>query len=164
MLPIWDAELIMPHLPPKHCSSFLFPQYATSLITQYLSPGSFHGLCGSLPHWGASRWLSRNESACKAGNYRRQRLKFDPWVRKIPSESHGNSLQYSCLENTMGRGAWRATVHGVAKNQTQQKRLSTHAPYLRERSEFCISGPSVVLTICSVNAEIRVTSWPKPAT
>ena len=31
---------------------------------------------------------------------------------------HGNPLQYSCLENPMDRGAWQATVHGVAKSQT----------------------------------------------
>ena len=31
---------------------------------------------------------------------------------------HSNSLQYSCLENSMDRGAWKATVHGVAKSQT----------------------------------------------
>ena len=40
---------------------------------------------------------------------------------------HGNPLQYSCLENPMHRGAWQATVHRVAKSQTQLKRLSTHA-------------------------------------
>ena len=36
------------------------------------------------------------------------------------SDGEGNSypLQYSCLENPMDRGAWRATVHGVAKSQT----------------------------------------------
>ena len=33
-------------------------------------------------------------------------------------EKHGNSLQYSCLENLMDRGAWQATVHVVAKGQT----------------------------------------------
>ena len=33
-------------------------------------------------------------------------------------EQNGHPLQYSCLENSMDRGAWRATVHGVAKNQT----------------------------------------------
>ena len=32
-------------------------------------------------------------------------------------EGNGNPLQYSCLENSMDRGAWQATVHGVAKNQ-----------------------------------------------
>ena len=39
---------------------------------------------------------------------------------------HGNPLQYSCLENPMDRGAWRATVHGVAELDTL-KQLSTHA-------------------------------------
>ena len=34
-------------------------------------------------------------------------------------EGNGNPLQYSCLENPMDRGAWRATVHGVAKSWTQ---------------------------------------------
>ena len=32
----------------------------------------------------------------------------------------GNSLQYSCLENPINRGAWWATVHGVTKRQTRQ--------------------------------------------
>ena len=35
-------------------------------------------------------------------------------------EANGSPLQYSCLENPMDRGAWRATVHGVAKSQIQQ--------------------------------------------
>ena len=34
-------------------------------------------------------------------------------------EGNGNPLQYSCLENPMDRGAWQATVHGVAKSQTR---------------------------------------------
>ena len=40
---------------------------------------------------------------------------FNPWVRKTPREGNGNPLQYSCLENSMGKGSWRAIVHGVAK-------------------------------------------------
>ena len=40
------------------------------------------------------------------------------WGRS-PVRGHGNPLQYSCLENPMDRGAWWATVHGVAKSQTQ---------------------------------------------
>ena len=44
--------------------------------------------------------------------------------------SHGvgncNLLQYSCLGNPMDRGAWRATVHGVAKSWTLLKQLSMH--------------------------------------
>ena len=36
---------------------------------------------------------------------------------RSPGGGHGNSPQYSCLENPMHRGAWQATVLGVAKNQ-----------------------------------------------
>ena len=35
---------------------------------------------------------------------------------KIPGEGNGNPLQYSCLENSMNRGAWQATAHGVIKS------------------------------------------------
>ena len=38
---------------------------------------------------------------------------------RSPGEGHGNPLQYSYLENPMDRGAWWATVHGVAKSWTQ---------------------------------------------
>ena len=42
------------------------------------------------------------------------------WKSKaIIRERNGNPLQYSCLENSMDRGAWWATVHGVAKSQAQ---------------------------------------------
>ena len=42
-----------------------------------------------------------------------------PGSGRSPGEGHGNPLQCSCLENPMGRGAWQATVHGVAKSQTR---------------------------------------------
>ena len=42
-----------------------------------------------------------------------------PGLGKFPGEGNGNSLQYSCLENPMDRGAWLATVYEVAKSQTQ---------------------------------------------
>ena len=38
---------------------------------------------------------------------------------RSPEEGNGNPLQYSCLDNPMNRGVWWATVHGVAKSQTQ---------------------------------------------
>ena len=42
------------------------------------------------------------------------------WVNpRSPGEGNGNARQYSCLEDPMNRGAWWATVHGVAKGQTQ---------------------------------------------
>jgi len=42
-----------------------------------------------------------------------------PGWRKSPEEGNYNLLQYSCLENSMDRGAWQAAVQGVAKSQTQ---------------------------------------------
>ena len=38
------------------------------------------------------------------------------YIYIIVGEGNGNPLQYSCLQNLMNRGAWRATVHGVAKS------------------------------------------------
>ena len=45
-------------------------------------------------------------------------------------DGNGNPLQYSCLENSMDRGAWRATVHGVTKSLSQLS-TSTHT-YTKE--------------------------------
>ena len=42
-----------------------------------------------------------------------------PGPGRSPGVGNGNPLQYSCLENAMDRGAWRATVHGVAKRWTR---------------------------------------------
>ena len=41
-----------------------------------------------------------------------------PGSGRLPGKGNGNPLQYSCLENSMDRGAWQATVHGVIKSQT----------------------------------------------
>ena len=58
---------------------------------------------------------------------------FDAWVGKIPEEGHSNPLQYSCLENPMERGVWRATAHGIAQSDTTEQ-LTQHKakiqPYL----------------------------------
>ena len=48
-----------------------------------------------------------------------------PGSRRSPEGGHGNPLQYSCLNNPKDRGAWRATLHRVAKSQTWLKRLGT---------------------------------------
>ena len=50
-----------------------------------------------------------------------------PGSGRSPGGGHGNPLQHSCLENPTDRGAWRATVHGVRKSQTQLKWLSMHS-------------------------------------
>ena len=58
--------------------------------------------------------LYGQESACNAGD-----PGWIPGLGRSPGGGHGNPLQYSCLENAMDGGAWRATVHGVTKSQTQ---------------------------------------------
>ena len=50
-----------------------------------------------------------------------------PVLGRFPAEGHGNPLHYSCLENPMDRGAWRATVHRVTNSWTGLQRLSTFA-------------------------------------
>ena len=54
--------------------------------------------------------LDSKESACNAGD-----LGSVPSSGRSPGEGNGYPIQYSCLENPMDRGAWRATVRGVAK-------------------------------------------------
>ena len=54
------------------------------------------------------------ESACNGGDLG----SISGWGRSA-REGIGYPLQYSCLENSMDRGAWQATVHGVAQNWTQ---------------------------------------------
>ena len=56
-----------------------------------------------------------------------------PGSGRSPGVANGNWLQYSCLENCMDRGAWRATVDGVAESQTHwaTKQTCTHIQTLR---------------------------------
>ena len=53
-----------------------------------------------------------------------------PELGRSPGGGHGNPLQYSCLENPMDRGAWRTTVHRVAKSQTQPTTEATQHTHL----------------------------------
>ena len=43
-----------------------------------------------------------------------------PGSGRVPGEGNGNSLQYSCQENAMNRGAWQAAVHRVTKSDTTE--------------------------------------------
>ena len=51
------------------------------------------------------------ESACNAGD-----LGSVPELGRSPEEGNGYPLHYSCLENSIDRGAWQATIHGVKKS------------------------------------------------
>ena len=72
--------------------------------------------------WGLPGGSDGKESACHAGD-----LGLVPGSERSPGEGFGNPLQYSCLENPLDRGDWRATVHRVTQSWAQLKRLSKHA-------------------------------------
>ena len=65
-----------------------------------------HLLC-----WASQVVLVVKNPPANAGDVRDR----NPWVRKLCGEGNSSPLQYSCLENSMDRGAWRATVHGVTE-------------------------------------------------
>ena len=67
--------------------------------------------------------MIKNPSA-NAGDVRDQGL--TPGSGRSPGVGNGNPLQYSCLGNLTDRGAWRATVQGVVKSQTQLTHTNTH--------------------------------------
>ena len=54
------------------------------------------------------------ESACNTGN-----PGSITELKRSPGEGNGYPLQYSCLENSIDRGAWQTTVHGLTESQTQ---------------------------------------------
>ena len=62
---------------------------------------------------GSSGGLDGKEFTCSVGD-----LGLIPGLGRSPGGGHGNPLQYSCLEDSQDRGAWRATVRGVTKSQT----------------------------------------------
>ena len=64
--------------------------------------------------WGFSSGSDGKESACNAGD-----LGSIPGSGRSPGEGNGSPLQYSCLENSMDRGAWWTTVHEVTMSQTR---------------------------------------------
>ena len=62
-------------------------------------------------------WELRGKgSACNAGD-----MGSIPGSEKSPGEGNGNPLQYSCLENPMGRGTWQTTLHGVVKESDMMR-------------------------------------------
>ena len=61
------------------------------------------------------------DSSCNTGD-----SGWIPGSGRSPGEWNSNPLQYSWLENPLDRGAWRATVYGVAKNQILQSNYHTH--------------------------------------
>ena len=70
-------------------------------------------------------------SACSVGD-----LGSIPGLGRSSGEGNGYPHQYSCLENSMDRGAWQATVHGIAKSWTQLSNLHFHFQRLKTDKVF----------------------------
>ena len=69
--------------------------------------------------WFFSHWIACHHSLVAQTVMQHRRPGFDSWIGKILWRGKGYPFQYSCLENSMNRGAWRATVHGLAKSWTR---------------------------------------------
>ena len=69
----------------------------------------------TIPFLGSPGGVVVKNQPAKAGDVRD--MGSVPGLGRSPGGRHGNPLQYSCLKNPMDRGAWWATVHGIAQSQ-----------------------------------------------
>jgi len=79
-------------------------------------------------------------------------------LERSPGGGHSNPLQYSCLENLMDRGPWRAVVRRVTESRTQLKRFSTpaHKSIIYSKTSLCQGLPRGLLFITRENLIPRV--------
>ena len=91
-----------------------------------------------------------------------------PGWERCPGEGNGSPLKYSCLENSMDRGSWWATVHGVLKNQTQLSNYThththtcTHAQLdnILDLREFVLCGMSWNIAMNSSVSHLLEKVW-----
>ena len=105
--------------------------------------------------------VSGKEPACQC--WRLKRPRFNPGSERSPGGGHGNPLQYSCLEDPMDRGAWQATIYGVAQSWTWLERFRTQAcTYIQLSSDQLLSHVWLFATPQTVarQASLSITnSW-----
>ena len=103
----------MSHSSPPNILLFIFPPYhsASNSSTENIVFG-----LNITPSKGFPGGSVGKESACNVGE-----PGWIPGLGRSPGEGNGNPLQYSCLENSMNKGAWWAIVQRVAKSRIQVK-------------------------------------------
>ena len=119
-------------IPPKVKVFFFIKLQVIIICTSPMKQSA----CSCVPFFVFPGGSEGKASACNAGN-----PGSIPWSGRSPGEGNGNPLQYSCLENPMDRGAWWATVPGVAKSQTRLSDFTFfHFALLRAYLDYyCIS-------------------------
>ena len=79
-----------------------------------------------------TKWASTWEKGLPYNSNRKESARNEgdqgliPGSGRSSGEGNGNSLQYSCLENPMDRGAWQDTVHGAAESDMTEQLTHTH--------------------------------------
>ena len=94
---------------------------------------------------GLSWWFSGKEFACNTGD-----LSSIPGSGRSPGEANGNPLQYSCLGNSMDRGAWWATVHAVTESDTTEVTWHTQCMYVNSNLPVHPTLPCACLHVHSL--------------
>ena len=115
--------------------------------------------------YGLPRWRCGKELVCQCS--RQQETGFHPWVEKTPEEGNGNPAQDSCLENPIGRGAWWATIHRVAKSWIRLSDLAHTSGWLIKSRNTCLTfleagrpSSSPWQAWCLMRACFLVQRWP----
>ena len=102
----WN-DLACTHIHVIHvCFAYVCAHVCTIYMCMYIVSYIHVYVYNELP-----RWLSDRESTCQAGD----KGSLPRNEGRSPGEGNGSPLQYSCLGYPMDRGAWQATVHGIAK-------------------------------------------------
>ena len=171
-LPPFQASGMVTNCCHHHPGRLQEESEATSTPTAYsgatpeLPPLPRSSELGTSHHIFPGGWNGK-ESSCNAGN-----VGSIPGLGRSFGKGNGYPLQYSCLENLTDRGAWWATVHGVAKSQTSTQSLSrrllllfsryvmSYSLQLQELKHTRLSCPSPSPGVCSKSCPLN--QWCHP--
>jgi len=110
---------------------YLYKQSACNATDPSLIPGSGRSPEEWIEYPLQYSWASLVSQMVKnTSTYKAKDLGSIPGLGRSPGEGNGYPLQYSCLENSMDKGAWRATVRGVCKESDMTEWLSLSHKYL----------------------------------
>ena len=123
IVPLYPKISKVDQNPSVHSSIFCFTSVVILTSVACITTLEYYkeGQDSPCAKMGLPRWLSGKNPPANAGDARD--MGSIPGLGKSPGVGNGCPPQYSCLENSVDRGAWQATAHAAAASQTQ---LSTH--------------------------------------